>query len=883
MTGDQIRAIFVDYFESNGHKHVRSSSLVPHNDPTILFTNAGMNQFKDYFLGNQVPEFKRAVTVQKVMRAGGKHNDLENVGRTDRHHTFFEMLGNFSFGDYFKKEAIEYAWEFLVRYLRLEKERLAVSVYREDDEAFAIWHDTIGVPVEKIGRLGDKDNFWSMGETGPCGPCSEIHYRLRPLPEGKSVQQCLEEDDGTYLEIWNLVFMQYNREPDGTRRPLPKPSIDTGMGLERITSVVQNTISNYGTDILGAMVIQIAAAARYAIGRSKEGDVSCRVIADHLRASAFLIADGVVPSNEGRGYVLRRIVRRAARYGKVLGFRAGFFSNLVEGLALVVRKSYPEIVESKEYIALLLEQEEKRFDATLLQGMKILDALVARLNASGEKIADGAEIFKLYDSFGFPADLAEDVLRDNGFTYDRKAFDSEMEKQRLRAKTAQEGKNVTLKINEAYPQLMEEGLGNSFVGYDSKRIESKISAVLKDNVRVDAIKTGDRIEVVAEETPFYAESGGQVGDRGEIVHDEFRIKIYDTQSPVSGLNIAKGEVVNCNRKEIDIIDCPVLLAVDVKQRERTERNHTATHLLQSALRTVLGEHVKQAGSLVNAEKLRFDFNHYAQVTKDQLNDIEALVNRAIQTNEKVEAEIMPFDRAVDSGAVAIFGEKYGDQVRVLTAGSSSRELCGGCHTGRTGNIGPFAIVGEQAIASGIRRIEAVTGSTALQWTQSRLNVLDGISQRLKVPMLEVEERFRQMERQSKEREKSIEALQKKLQMVAAEKFVSQVQPIGSVDTLILQVEEDVNLKSLAYMLLQHLNSGIILLGQIKKEKISVLIAVTKDLSGRFNAGRLIEELAPTISARGGGRADIAQCGGGNPTGWPELKKRFEEQIEAASR
>ncbi len=883
MTGDEIRTAFIEYFESRGHKHVRSSSLVPHNDSTILFTNAGMNQFKDYFLGNQVPKYTRAVTSQKVMRAGGKHNDLENVGRTDRHHTFFEMLGNFSFGDYFKKEAIEYAWEFLVKCLKLDEGKLVVSIYRDDEEALKIWRDVIGVPEEKIGRLGEKDNFWSMGDTGPCGPCSEIHYLLRPMPEGKSVQKCLEDDDGTFLEVWNLVFMQYNRDTDGTMNLLPKPSIDTGMGLERIASVVQNHTSNYEADILSTLVNQIADAAKYIIGSTEEGDVSCRVIADHLRASVFLIADGVIPSNEGRGYVLRRVIRRSARHGKELGFQTGFFAKLVRGFVLTMKEAYPETEEAEEYITILVEQEEKRFGATLSQGMKILDELIEKTKTSGKPVIDGADIFKLYDTFGFPPDLADDILRDNGLTCNQESYDNEMEQQRSRAKAAQDGKSVGLKVDAIYLELMEEGLANRFVGYETTECDTIIKAVMRDGQRVDTINKGDQIEVVLEKTPFYAESGGQVGDQGEIIHDEFRIEVNDAQSPVTGLNLAKGEVITCMVNAFDISNCPVTVIVDTNIRTQTEHNHTATHLLQSALVTVLGDHVKQSGSLVNAEKLRFDFSHYAQVSKDQLNDIETIVNKAIHANESVSAESMSFDQAIAGGALAVFGEKYGDEVRVITAGSTSRELCGGCHTSATGNIGVFKLVNEQSIAAGIRRIDAITGTTAVGWIQNHLNTLDGISQRLKVPMSDVSERIQQMEKQAKEKDKTIESLKKELQTIAAEKSLSQVKPIGNIDTLILEVDEKVNLKTQSFILLKLLKKGVILLSQLNKSKISVLMAVTKNLTDTVNAGELIKELSPLISAKGGGRADMAQCGGDNPLGWTEFKKQFELKIEAASK
>jgi len=877
MTGNEIRTAFIRYFESKNHKHVRSSSLVPHNDPTILFTNAGMNQFKDYFLGNQEPEFTKAVTSQKVMRAGGKHNDLENVGRTDRHHTFFEMLGNFSFGDYFKKEAIAYAWEFLTVVLAIPTEKLAISVYEDDQEAYDLWVE-LGVPSDKIAKLGAAENFWSMGDTGPCGPCSEIHYLLHPLQDGKTPVQSLEDDDGSMLEVWNLVFMQYNRDADGTLNPLPSPSIDTGMGLERITSVVQGQNNNYDTDLLRNLLDVIAKKAKYTIGSTEEGDVSCRVISDHMRAVVFLIADGVIPSNEGRGYVLRRILRRAARHGKELGFHPGFFADLVADFVPMMSATYPEIEESKNYAQILLRQEERRFSSTLHQGMKILDDLLAKMKGSSEKVVDGAEIFKLYDTYGFPPDLANDVLEDNGLTYEQASFDQAMDEQRNRAKSAQDGKKVDLRVNQVYLSLVERGLSNEFVGYQVLEQETQLQAILKDGELVQSIQQGDQVEVLLEKTPFYAESGGQAGDTGEIVHPEFRIRVLATSSPAAGLNLSKGEVVSTTMDTVVIGEnCKVQSKVALTEHQATECNHTATHLLQSAMRTVLGDHVKQAGSLVNPEKLRFDFSHYAPVTKDELKDIEASVNQHIWANESVSSDVMDFNDAVKTGAMAIFGEKYGDEVRVITAGVSSKELCGGTHTSSTGNIGLFKIVSEQAISSGVRRIEAITGTLALKWVQENMRTLDNIAQRYKVSFSDIDERMEQLEVQSKEKDKLIEELQKEVQEAAAGKILSQVKTIGEVKTLIAQVAGDADLKAQATALVKELGSGVVTLAKVPAEgKISVIVMVSKDLSKQYNAGKLIKEFSPLIEARGGGRPDMAQCGGTNPAGWDA----FKEQLEA---
>ena len=881
MTGNEIRQSFIQFFKSKGHKHVRSSSLVPHNDPTILFTNAGMNQFKDYFLGNQKPEFNRAVTSQKVMRAGGKHNDLENVGRTDRHHTFFEMLGNFSFGDYFKKEAIAFAWEYLTDVLGLQQDKLVVSVFDEDQESFDIWHEEIGIPKERIGRLGEKENFWSMGDTGPCGPCSEIHYQLEPMADGYTVQKSLEEDNGTFLEIWNLVFMQFNRENNGSMTPLPKPSIDTGMGIERIASVVQFFKSNYESDLLSGLVNKVLQEAPHPSGSKQESIVSARVIADHIRATVFLIADGVIPANEGRGYVLKRIIRRAARHGKELGYLPGFFAGLVDDLVLSMSDAYPEIKESQGYIKILTEQEERRFSSTLNQGMKILGDLLDEHKKRNATEIGGQEIFKLYDTYGFPVDLAEDILQDQGFTYNRVDFETAMAEQRKRAKTAQDSKKIDLKVSAVYLDLMENNLGNRFQGDRKTEIQTKISAIIKNGQPSDTLSKDDKLEIVLAETPFYAESGGQVGDKGEIFHNEFRILVYDTQSPMAGLNIAFGKVVSTTAPEINIKTKRAVTAkVSLSRRREIECNHTATHLLQAALRAVLGDHVKQAGSLVNDEKLRFDFSHYTPVSKEQLLDVENFVNQRVLENIDVEVQEMSFDEAMKTGAMAIFGEKYGDEVRVVSAGSASKELCGGTHTSRLGNIGFVKIFTEESIAAGIRRIEALTGKKALEYVQQNVRILDDIAQKFKVPQVDVVDRIDQLLSQSKEREKLIDQLQKEMQATAASESLSQVKTIGNIQTLIMKVAEDVELKSQAVALQKTMGSGLIMLAKMAEaDKISVVIATSKDLNPGLQAGQLVKELAPIISAKGGGSPTIAQCGGNNPSAWPELVAELEKRLE----
>ncbi len=674
--------------------------------------------------------------------------------------------------------------------------------------------------------------------------------------------------------------MQFNQESDGTRIPLPNPSIDTGMGIERIASVIQGFKSNYETDLLSGLVNYLKDNAPNPKGSEDEKEVSARVIADHIRACTFLISDGVIPSNEGRGYVMRRIIRRAARHGKELGYAPGFFAELVDVFVPMMAEDYPEIKENKEYIQILLEQEEKRFSVTLNQGMKILDEILEKYDGQASAVVDGEEIFKLYDTFGFPVDLADDVLQDKGLTFDQARFETCMKEQRERAKADQDTKKVDLKVSQVYLDLLDKGLANQFIGYQNLSIETDLLAVVKDGVVADSISQGDKVEVLLKETPFYAESGGQVGDIGEITCDEFRIVISDTQAPVSGLNLSHGEVTFSTVEKVDISSVKRVQAnVSKQKRIATEANHTATHLLQAALRTVLGDHVKQSGSMVNHEKLRFDFSHYAPVSSSQLKDIETIINQRIRDNEEVLPEEMEFDKAVASGAMAIFGEKYGDHVRVVTAGSSSKELCGGCHTSNTGNIGLFKITTEESIASGIRRIEAVTGGLAIGFVQENINALEQISKKLKVPLGNVQERIEQILVQVKDKDKQIEQYQSELQKVAAEKALSDVQSINGLNVLVLKADPDTNIKSHAGTLLKSMGSGVVLLHKVSDgNKISVVLSVTKDLTDRVNAGAIIKELNPLIEAKGGGSPNIAQCGGTKPAGWEEFKDSFLKKL-----
>ena len=880
MTGSEIRSAFIEFFKSKGHKEVRSSALIPHNDPTILFTNAGMNQFKDIFIGNEAPPYPCAVTSQKVMRAGGKHNDLENVGRTDRHHTFFEMLGNFSFGDYFKKEAISYAWEFLTEVVKLDPAQLAISVFEDDDEAYDIWHKEMGIPAERIARLGEKDNFWSMGDTGPCGPCSEIHYLMHPLEKGRNAIESLEADDGSYLEIWNLVFMQFNRDASGVMNPLPKPSIDTGMGLERIAAVAQGKDNNYDSDLLSDLTGHIAKGAGHQVNDSPEITVSCRVIADHIRASVFLIADGVIPANEGRGYVLRRIIRRAARHGKELGYQPGFFSALVKDFIPMMSAAYPEIAEAQTFITILLAQEEKRFAATLNQGMKILDDLISQLDKKGSKAAAGSEVFKLYDTYGFPPDLTDDILTDRGYSFSQEEFQAAMEEQRQRAKAAQNTRGIDLSLKDAYKALQDQGVKSQYVGYDRLEIETELLAILKDGQPTQTLSMGDEVELMLAESPFYAEGGGQVGDVGEVEHGDFLIHVTGTHSPAPGLIILSGKAAQVIGEGCEITKGEKVWAHVLEAgRHAIEANHTGTHLLQAAMRQVLGDHVKQAGSLVTEEKLRFDFSHYAPLTKEQIKDIEDQVNGAIRENEAVSADSMDYDTAIQTGAMAIFGEKYGDLVRVVTAGGSSKEFCGGCHVNATGDIGVFKIVSEEAISAGVRRIEALTGKACFAWVQNNISSLETIAGQMKVGLDQVEGRFEQLVGQTKEKEKELEALKKELSQYQAAQALDRVEDLEGVKFLELFLNPDADLKKEGPNYLQQLGTGVVMLSKEIDGKVSVMLLVSKDLTKDFQAGKMITEFAPLIEARGGGKPEFAQCGGTKAAGLEDFRQAIRTRLQ----
>lgn len=858
MTGSEIRAKFLEYFNERGHEIVSSSSLVPHNDPTLLFTNAGMNQFKDSFLGLDERSYTRAVTCQKVVRAGGKHNDLENVGRTSRHHTFFEMLGNFSFGDYFKEEAIKFGWDFLVNKVGLPADKMFVSIYYDDEEAFEIWRDVIGVKEENIERRGEKDNFWSMGDTGPCGPCSEIH-----IDQGEGTgcgrPECDRNCDcDRHLELWNLVFMQFNRDASGTLTPLPKPSIDTGMGLERITSVVQKVTSNYDTDLFQPIIQYIAEIAGVKYGASDESDVSLRVIADHARATTFLISDGVLPSNEGRGYVLRRIMRRAMRHGKMLGFENIFFNKVCGFVADFMKDHYIELADKKNYVQKVVSTEEEQFGRTLATGMKLIDELFVKYKA--EKLIPGTEIFRLYDTYGFPTDLLADIAEDAGFELDITGFNAEMTAQQERAKKSWAGSGEE-NVSEIYRKLKSK-VSSTFVGYHDLEAEENISVIIKNGDTVDSIKAGDEAEIVLAQTPFYPEGGGQSGDSGVLKNSNALFRVNNTKKFGDGLIVHQGILEIGSIKTGDSINANV----DYEQRQATERNHTATHLLHKALQLVLGDHVRQAGSLVTGERLRFDFSHYTQVSAEELEKIEDIVNRQITENTGLNESMETKEGAMKKGAMALFGEKYGDTVRVIEVPGFSTELCGGCHVDRTGDIGLFKIVSEASVASGVRRIEALTGAAAVEYVTKSDRVLRNLTLTLKSNVDGVEDKVSELYAIIKEQEKEIRKLSDKLNSAKAGDLMKSVIDVKGVKLLISRLDgADIEgLRSFVDTARDKMGSGVVVAASADNEKVMFLCGVTKDLTDKVKAGSIIKELAALAGGSGGGRPDMAQAGGKNP-------------------
>ena len=862
MKAAEIRRRFVDYFVSKGHTHVASSSLVPGNDPTLLFTNSGMVQFKDVFLGQEQRPYKRATTSQRSVRAGGKHNDLENVGYTARHHTFFEMLGNFSFGDYFKRDAIRYAWELLTGVYGLPKDRLWTTVYVDDDEAYDIWTKEIGVPPERCVRIGDNkgaryasDNFWQMADTGPCGPCSEIFYDHGPEVAG-GPPGSPDADGDRYIEIWNLVFMQYNRDASGGMTPLPKPCVDTGMGLERLAAVLQHVHSNYEIDLFQVLI-------RAAVRETGAQDVqapSLRVIADHIRACAFLIVDGVIPGNEGRGYVLRRIIRRAIRHGYQLGQRQPFFHRLVDDLDRLMGEAYPELTREKARVVQVLKAEEERFGETIEHGMKLLDDAIASLRRAGGTVLEGGTAFTLYDTYGFPYDLTADVCRGHGYTVDEAAFDRAMDAQRERARAASQFK--------AGEGLAYDGPKTKFDGYDTLSEEARVVALYRDGAKVDALASGERGVVVLGRTPFYAESGGQVGDRGELSKGGACLTLFaveDTQKIQPEVFGHVGEVRTGELRAGDL----VAASVDHDARGRTMRNHSATHLMHKALREVLGVHVQQKGSLVDPDKTRFDFSHHAPMTDDEVRRVETIVNAEILENAATEARVLPIAEAQKLGAMMLFGEKYGDEVRVLDIGST-RELCGGTHVRRTGDIGLFKVIAEGGVAAGIRRLEATTGRGALAYVQAQESRLVHAAAALKAPLAEVESRIHQLLEQAKAAEKELARLKAKAAASAGDDLATGAQDVKGAKVVAATIDgaDAKALRETIDKLKDKLKSAAIVLASTADGKVTLIAGVTGDLTARVKAGELVNHVATQVGGKGGGRPDLAQAGGNDPAALP---------------
>ncbi len=858
MTSDEIRRSFLNYFEERGHRIVPSSSLVPKNDPTLLFTNAGMVQFKGVFLTEETRDYIRATTSQKCVRAGGKHNDLENVGITARHHTFFEMLGNFSFGDYFKEGAIEMGWDLLIRQWGLPKEKMWITIYLEDDEAFHLWRK-IGIPEDRIVRLGEKDNFWAMGETGPCGPCSEII-----IDQGEGVgcgrPNCsVGCDCDRFLELWNLVFMQFNRDQEGKFHPLAKPCIDTGMGLERISAILQGVRSNYDTDLFSPLLREVEAIRQTSYGKDPQADISIRVIADHSRATTFLISDGVLPSNEGRGYVLRRIMRRAIRHGKRLGIEGPFFDRISSKVVERMRIAYPELMETQNFVAKVIRNEEERFSETLDSGLKILREELERLKREREKTLSGEVVFRLYDTFGFPPDLTAEILQEEGLGYEEAGFQAQMESQRQKSKQSWQGIGEG-KAKEIYRRLTNEGVRTIFTGYEEIQSESKVLKLIRGDKLVSSAREGEEVEVITKETPFYGEAGGQVGDRGVIFHEKYSLEVADTLKPVEDLIVHQVRVKRGMVKE----GMEASLRVDPIRRRATALNHTATHLLQAVLREVLGDHVRQAGSLVSPDRLRFDFTHFAPLEKEDLTRIEALVNQKIRENLKIDTKIVAVEEALQMGAMALFGEKYGEKVRVVMASDFSMELCGGTHSSRSGDIGFFKILYEMGVAAGIRRIEALTGEAAYEHVRREEQELSQIAQALKSNPGEVFQKLDRLLQRQRELEREMLSLQGKLGYQEVLDLLSQIREVKGVKILSAKVDgkDPKQMRDFVDQLKSKMGSGIVLLGGQNQNKVSLVMGVTSDLTKRYNASEMIKRISVHIGGTGGGRADFAQAGGG---------------------
>ncbi|WP_308388785.1 alanine--tRNA ligase [Acidithiobacillus sp. AMEEHan] len=861
MKSAAIRSAFLQFFASQGHQVVPSSPLVPRNDPTLLFTNAGMVQFKDTFLGLEQRPYTRAVSTQRCMRAGGKHNDLENVGYTARHHTFFEMLGNFSFGDYFKREAIQFAWRFLTQTLGLPAEKLWVTVHDKDDEAAEIWLNEMKIDAARFSRCGDKDNFWSMGDTGPCGPCSEIFYDHGPaIPGGPPGSP--EADGDRYIEIWNLVFMQYDRDSSGKLTPLPKPSVDTGMGLERLAAVLQGVHNNYDTDIFQVLIAAAAELAATPYGSSAEGDTSLRVLADHIRACSFLITDGVMPSNEGRGYVLRRIIRRAVRHGRKLGIEDAFFYRLVAPLVASMGDAYPELRQAQHEVERQLHREEEKFRETLQRGLDLLDEAIAKLPVGAP--IPGEVIFRLSDTYGFPVDLTADIARERGLEMDMAGFDAALAEQRERSRAAWSGSGA-VKAEKIYHDLAMQLPSTEFLGYGGCDGAGKVLAMVRDGACVDSLQAGESAAIILDQTPFYGESGGQAGDCGKLFHgQEVLFSVTDTQKPVPSQHVHIGTLERGSIRVGEILQA----AVDPVARAATAAHHSATHLLHAVLRRRLGSHVQQKGSLVNAERLRFDFSHPEPLGSAELQAIEREVNAAIRANVQAETRVLPLAEAQALGAMALFGEKYGEEVRVVLMGEHSLEFCGGTHVAALGEIGFFKILSESAVAAGIRRIEAVAGEAALRSVQQDEERLRGAAALLKAAPAELDQRLAQTLERLRQLEKELERSKRELAATAGADLAARVERIRDVPVLLQRLDgmDAKALREVLDRLRSEISSGIIVLAGVADEKVSLLAAVSKDLHGKVHAGELVNVLAKPLGGKGGGRPDMAQAGAAQAEG-----------------
>lgn len=877
VTGHEIRQKFLDFFASRGHRVVRSASLVPAEDPTLLFTNAGMNQFKDVFLGLEKRDYTRAASSQKCVRAGGKHNDLENVGYTSRHHTFFEMLGNFSFGDYFKREAIRYAWDLITLDYGLPKDRLYVTVFREDGDAEQLWQEVAGVPKDRIFHLDEKDNFWQMGETGPCGPCSEIHYDLGPeaAEPGRADEPFPSDAGGRYVEIWNLVFMQYDRATDGTLTPLPRPSIDTGMGLERIAAVLQGKLSNYDTDLIHPIVLRAAELFHATFGEDARTDTSLRIAADHSRATTFLIHDGVLPSNDGRGYVLRKIMRRAMRHARMAGVHHPFLYELTGFVAELMKPAYPELMESVQRVARVVKEEEHRYATTFHVAEKIFHDEV---KAAAGGVLPGAAAFRLYDTYGLPVDEQEEMAREYGLSIDREGFDREMEQQRERARASWRGAEKA-QTAPVYHRLLEQGR-TRFTGYDSlESSEARIIGLVGNREPVETARAGEEVEVVLDQTPFYAEAGGQVGDQGSLysaLGDERIAEVKSARAALPGLTVHEVIALQPLR-----VGQTVRAAVARELRDATRRNHTATHLLHAALRSVLGNHVKQAGSVVEPGRLRFDFTHYTAMDPEEIREVERRVNQRILENTPVETDVMELEQALSIGAMALFGEKYGERVRVVSVPGFSRELCGGTHVNRTGDIGLCKIVYEGSISAGVRRIEAITGEGALQRFQDVTGSLHLVSSLIRAPEPELVEQVERMTLHQKALEKQLDQLKSKLAQSQAGGLEAKSREIKGVRVLADRVDglDRQQMRALADSLRNKWKTAVIVLATAEDSTVAIVSAVTKDLTGKVHAGKLAGAVAQAVGGRGGGRPDMAEAGGKDVAALPAALDSVYSSVE----